>query len=161
MGASSPIPSDQSTQTLSVKLLRKAASFTSEGARFNYGSARASLSRSVCADLAHGLEKKLSEKQGLLLADCRQPLPWDCFRVVRDSPKVSGSATEFPFPQWSRRFGCFSKLVLLGPRNPRLHAGELSFVRRARPGPKGGLAWADSVGLAHLENERWQSGWSN
>jgi len=41
-------------KTLSVKLLRKADSFTSEGARFNYSSARASLSRSVCADLAHG-----------------------------------------------------------------------------------------------------------
>ncbi len=37
MGASSPIPSDQSTQTLSVKLLRKAASFTSEGALIRQG----------------------------------------------------------------------------------------------------------------------------
>ena len=37
MGASSPIPSDQSTQTLSVKLLRKAASFTSEGGLIRQG----------------------------------------------------------------------------------------------------------------------------
>jgi hypothetical protein len=37
IGASSPIPSDQSTQTLSVKLLRKAASFTSEGALIRQG----------------------------------------------------------------------------------------------------------------------------
>src|ERR1700737_521672 len=44
------------------------------------------------------------------------------FRVPRDSPKISGSATEFPFPQWSLRFECcFSERVLLGPRNPRLH----------------------------------------
>src|SRR5258707_2684006 len=33
----------------------------------------------------------------------------DYVRVVRDSPKISGSATELPFPQWSGRFGCFSE----------------------------------------------------
>jgi hypothetical protein len=38
----------------------------------------------------------------------------DYFRVARDSPKISGSAAEFPFPQWSRRFGCFSERVLQG-----------------------------------------------
>ena len=37
IGASSPIPSDQSMQTLSVKLLRKADSFTSEGALTRQG----------------------------------------------------------------------------------------------------------------------------
>ena len=40
MGASAPycpIPSDQSTQILSVKLVRKADSFTSEGALFRQG----------------------------------------------------------------------------------------------------------------------------
>jgi hypothetical protein len=42
----------------------------------------------------------------------------DCFRLARHSPKIGGRATEFSFPQWSRRFGCFSKGGLLGPRTP-------------------------------------------
>jgi len=37
IGASSPIPSNQSTHTLSVKLVRKADSFTSEGALVRQG----------------------------------------------------------------------------------------------------------------------------
>src|SRR5258708_775889 len=64
-------------------------------------------------------------------------------RVPRDSPKISGSASECPFPQWSLQVRMLLRTSLMGPRNPRLHkmreqgAGELSFVRRARPGPNG------------------------
>src|SRR5258708_10881686 len=67
----------------------------------------------------------------------------DHFPVRRHSPKISGSATEFPFPQWSLQVPILLGTGLTGPRNPRLHkmseqdASELSFVRRARPGPNG------------------------
>jgi hypothetical protein len=60
-------------------------------------------------------------------------LAWNNFRLARDSPKISGSATELPFSQWGGRFGCFSE--------------RPSFVRRAWLWTeRRGLACADSVG---------------
>src|SRR5260370_1255715 len=53
------------------------------------------------------------------------------FRVARDSPKVSGSATELPFPQWGGWFGRFSERVLLGPRNPSSSQNARTRCRRA------------------------------
>jgi hypothetical protein len=55
----------------------------------------------------------------------------DYGRVARDSPKISGSAIEFPFPRWRRRFGCFSERVLLGPRNPSSSQNVRTRCRRA------------------------------
>src|SRR5258708_34478638 len=52
-------------------------------------------------------------------------------RLLGDSPKISDSAIEFPFPRWRRRFGCFSERVLLGPRNPSSSQNVRTRCRRA------------------------------
>src|ERR1700756_3013222 len=57
----------------------------------------------------------------------------DYSRVARDSPKINGSASELPFPQWGTSYAC--AVAVAAGRVKQKHAprGELSAAHKRPP----------------------------